>query len=540
MSRSETTAARAPATAATLQAADPRGVLITADRIVTLGHGRTEARALVVRDTRVAWVGDDPDAAPPHAQRVDLDGCTVGPAFVDAHVHLTPTGITLAGLDLTGVRSGAEMLQQLRTYAEQHTGRVIWGHGYDEHAFPDALPDPDALAEAAQGMPVFLTRADGHSCLVDRGTLMSAPLARADGVQRDADGAPTGVLKREANHIVRRWSVGAMTEVELHRARMLVTEHAARLGIGSVHEMGGPDIMGAADFDAWLEGSWPVEVVGYWGDADLGFVTRRELRQAGGDLFLDGSIGSHTAALTAPYADSDETGHLYFDDADLIEFFLEATRAGVQVGVHAIGDAAIRQTVRCWLAVQAALPEYLADDIQRLRHRIEHGEVLPPDLVDPIADLGLVMSVQPAFERIWGGPGGVYEARLGERAGWSNPYRALADHGVALAFGSDANVTPMDPWGVIHAGQHRRRPEHSLSRLEAVSASCLGGRHAARQERAVGVVRAGMRADLAAFEGDPYAANDPRGARCVLTLVRGHVAHGDAPLPSWTEWGSGS
>ncbi|HEX9888878.1 MAG TPA: amidohydrolase family protein, partial [Nitriliruptorales bacterium] len=218
-----------------------RGSLLVADRIVTLGHGRYRARALVIRGKRVVWVGDDPEQAPPYGERIDLTGCTIGPAFVDSHVHLTPTGITLTGLDLSGAGSGAEMLRAVRTYAAQHTGRVVWGHGYDPHGFPDDLPTPEQLAEAGQGMAVFLSRADGHSCIVDALTLSSAPLARAHGVERDSDGNPTGILKREANHILRRWSIGAMTADELTEARRVVTRHAAGLGIASVHEMGGPD-----------------------------------------------------------------------------------------------------------------------------------------------------------------------------------------------------------------------------------------------------------------------------------------------------------
>lgn len=506
-----------------------RGVLLVADRVVTLGHGRYRAGGVLVRGSRVVWVGDDPDQAPPHGARVDLSGCTLGPAFVDSHAHLTPTGLSLTGLDLTGVRSGAELLAAVRTFAQQHTGRIVWGHGFDPHTFDDELPGPDDLARASGGLPVYLSRIDGHSALVDRGTLASAPLARVSGIDRDSSGQPTGVLRLEANHIVRRWSVGAMGEQELERARAAAARHAASLGIASVHEMGGPDLFGAADFDAWCVGDWPVEIVGYWGDMDLGFVAERDLKQVGGDLLLDGSLGSHTAALTEPYADRATTGHLEFDDDTLIEFFRAATHAGIQVGVHAIGDGAIRQAVRCWRAVESSLPDYVGEGIRRLRHRIEHAEVIPPDLIGAIAELGLVVSTQPAFEATWGGPGGMYETRLGaRRAAWSNPYRALADRGVPLAFGSDASSTPMDPWGGVHAAQHRRRPEHAISRLEAVSASALGGRYAARQDRYVGVVRAGMRADLAAWEGDPFRDDDPRGARCVLTVLRGLRTHGDS------------
>ncbi|MDQ4130169.1 MAG: amidohydrolase family protein [Actinomycetota bacterium] len=516
--------------------ASPRGTLIVADRVVTLGYARSEARAVLVRGSRVVWVGDELDAAPAHAARLELTGCTLGPAFVDAHVHLTPTGITLSGMDLTHVRSGAELLDTVRARASLHRERLLWGHGYDDHDFPDRLPTADELADAAPLRTVYLARRDGHSCLVDRHTLQAAPLARADGVERDSEGRPTGVLKREAHHIARRWTIGAMSESALAEARTVATRHAATLGIGSVHEMGGPDIMGEDDFDAWLQGHWPVEVVCYWGAMDLGFVAHRGLRQAGGDLFLDGSLGSHTAALCQPYADEDEVGHLELEDEELVAFFREATLSAIQVGVHAIGDAAIRQAVRCWRTVADGLPDYLQGELRRLRHRVEHLEVVPPDLLDEIAELGLVASVQPAFETLWGGDRGMYETRLGpQRAAWMNPYRALSDRGVSLAFGSDSNVTPMDPWGAVHAAQHRRRTQHGLSRAEAIAAGSAGGRHAARQERYTGTVLAGMRADLAAWEGDPFRAEDPRGSHCVLTIVRGHVSHGEAPLPPWDE-----
>lgn len=515
---------------------EPRGTLLTADRIITLGRGRLEARAVLVRGKRVVWVGDDPADAPPHAARHDLPGATLGPGFVDAHVHLTPTGSALIGLDLAGVRSGRELLDVVRAHAAEHPGRVIWGHGYDDHRFDDELPDADELAAAAPDHAVYLTRTDAHSCLVDRRTVRAAPLARADGIERDPGGEPTGLLRREAHHVVRRWAIGAMSEEELDAARRAAAAHAASLGITTVHEMGGPDIMGAEDFDAWTAGRWPVEVVGYWGAPDLGFVVERELKQAGGDLLLDGSLGSHTAALTTRYDDAETTGHLYIDDDELIAFFREATLAGIQVGVHAIGDAAVRQAVRCWRTVEGLLPDYLDGELRRLRHRLEHVEVIPPEIAWEIADLGLVASVQPAFESRWGDEDGMYLDRLGdERAGWTNPLRTLADLGVALAFGSDTNVTPMDPWGTIVAAERRREGRHELSRLEAVSAHCLGGRHAARQERYVGAVRAGMRADLAAWEGDPFAADDPRGTPCVLTLMKGRVTHGEAPLPRWDD-----
>ena len=519
-----------PPTASSPASSATRGTMLVADRVVTLGRARATARAVVIRGSRVVWVGDDPDQAPPHHDRMDLPGCVIGPAFVDAHVHMTPTGMSMSGLDLSEVRSGDELLRAVAAYAGQHTGNVIWGQGFDPYAYPDALPGPDELARAAAGRGVLLSRVDGHASLVDRRTLASAPLARAEGIDVDESG-PTGLLRREANHIVRRWSVGAMSDAELAHAREAAARRAASLGIASVHEMGGPDIMGLDDFDAWLSGTWPIEVVPYWGGLDFGVPIARDLRQAGGDLFLDGSLGSHTAALHEPYADNPTSyGHLEYDDDVLVDWFMVATRRGMQTAVHAIGDAAVAQAVRCWREVADRFAgEGRPDAVKRNRHRIEHAELVPQHLLEDIAELGLLISAQPAFETTWGGPGGMYNTRLGPvRAATTNPYRAFADRGINLAFGSDANVTPMDPWGAVHAAEHHGA--HAVSRMEAVSMATLGGRHAARQDHYVGIVRAGMRADLAVFEGDPYIAEDPRGSRCVLTIVHGRVAHGQAPM----------
>ncbi len=116
-----------------------------------------DARAVLVRGSRVVWVGDDPAQAPPHQHRHELDGAVLGPAFVDAHAHLTPLGLGQVTLDLSDVRSGAELLRAVANYAAQHTGRVIWGHGFDPHGFPDALPTPDQLGEVdprPRGLPV--------------------------------------------------------------------------------------------------------------------------------------------------------------------------------------------------------------------------------------------------------------------------------------------------------------------------------------------------------------------------------------------------
>jgi predicted amidohydrolase YtcJ len=320
--------------------------------------------------------------------------------------------------------------------------------------------------------------------------------------------------------VARRWFRAALSASQLAEARELVARHALGLGIVSVHEMGGPDVMGTADFDAWLTGVWPLEVVCYWGAADLDFVRERGLRWVGGDLLLDGSLGSRTAALEEDYGDAAGAGSLYESTVDLVAFVTDATRQRIQAAFHCIGDRAVRQAVE--VITQAAASVGLPA-VRAVGHRLEHCELIPPELIPRMAELGVVASLQPAFDRLWGQAGGLYERRLGhDRAELMNPLRPLADAGVTLAFGSDANVSPMGPWASIEAAMTHHRPEYRLDADRALRACIIGGRRAARQ-RGVGVLAPGQRADLAAFELD-----HARPSRCVLTVIRGRVAHGHA------------
>lgn len=494
------------------------GLLLVADRVRTLDPARPTARAVAVDGDRIAWVGDHERAVPARPRRrIHLDGALLQPAFVDAHVHLTAAGLALDGLDLSPLRSLAACLAAVRGAADAGDA-VVRGSGWDESAWPERRPPhADELAEAARGHPVLLSRADGHSAVVDPASLRAAPLNGVDGVERDGSGRPTGLLRGAANQAAQRWFLARLPERQLRRARALAAQRAVTLGIASAHEMGGPHLMGEADFDAWLAGRWPLEVVGYWGARDLEAASSRGLRQVGGDLFVDGSLGSGTAALDEDYADRPGRGQLYESVGDLTALVVAATRRGLQVGVHCIGDRSVRCAVS---ALQAAADTLGLGAVRAARHRLEHCALVPPALMGRLGELGAVASVQPAFDRRWGGPGGLYEQRLGpRRAALMNPLRPLAEAGVTLAFGSDANVTPMDPWGGVAAAVAHHTPAHRLDEATALRAAILGGRRAARQD-AIGRVAPGQRADLAGFalEGGV-----PR--TCVLTVVGGQVVH---------------
>lgn len=500
-------------------------LLLVADRVRTLAPGRPQARAVLVADGLVQWVGDHPDDAPRNgARRVDLDGVVLQPAFVDAHAHLTEAGLALGGLDLAMCQSVADCLAAIQAIAEITPGQVIWGSGWDDVSYPEGRPPTgDELAKAADGRPVLLTRVDGHSAVIDRISLDAAPLERAEGVERDATGYPTGLLRKEAVHVARRWFLAELSDAQLVQARHTVARHAAAAGIGSVHDMNGPDRMGARDFDAWLEGDWPIEVIGYWGAGDLDFVAARGLRQIGGALHLDGTLGSHTAALEEDYADAPGAGRLYESDTDVATFLTEATRRRYQVGLHCIGDRAVRQAVEMLESVVRRLG---LRAVRAAHHRLEHCALVPPPLIPRLAALGVVATVHPVFDAMWGHRGGLYQQRLGrQRAERMNPLGPLADAGITLAFGSDPSPM-LDPWAIVSAAVSHHRPAFRVGLRIALQAATIGGRKAARQHR-VGPIAVGQRADLAAF-----VAEGAHAGSCVLTMVRGRVVHGPDGIKS--------
>lgn len=458
-----------------------------------------DATALLVDGDTVAWVGSDQAAAGLSADRVvELDDAWVAPAFVDAHVHATSTGLALTGLDLTGSPSLAAALDRVADAARRGRGGVLLGTGWDETDWPERRPPTAAeLDRAAYGGVVYLSRTDAHSAVASSALLAAVPEARAlPGY------LPDGLVRQQAHHAVRRAardSIGAAQRTAAQRATL---DRAAALGIACVHECGGPDIAGEDDFAALLALDHPVRRVGYWGELD-GVERARALgaRGAAGDLFADGSVGSHTACLTAAYDDlpagaADRAGVGYLTADQVGAHVLACTAAGLQAGFHAIGDGALDAVVDGLLQAAGTAGE---PAVRGARHRVEHAELLTDRQIGVLARLGVTVSAQPAFDARWGGPDGMYAQRLGaHRAARMNPLAALAAAGVPLAFGSDAPVTPLDPWGGVRAAVRHRTPGSGLSGRAAFAAHTRGGWRAAGEE-GTGALRPGAPATFAVW-----------------------------------------
>ncbi|MGP3974834.1 amidohydrolase [Streptomyces sp. 8N114] len=473
------------------------------------------ATAMVVEGDSIAWIGSE-GAADSFADGVDevvhLDGALVTPAFTDAHVHTTATGLALTGLDLSGAPTLADALAQVRAYAKARPDdRVLLGTGWDAHAWPEQRhPRRAELDEASGGRPLYLTRIDVHSALVSTAMLDLVPdITTREGYQ---PGAP---LTGDAHHAVREAAYATLTPRQRTEAQRAARAHAASLGIGALHECAGPEISGQEDLRGLLalaaEELGP-RVHGYWAELVTSAEEAARVRELGvvgaaGDLFADGSLGSHTAHLCAPYADAPHTSGSALLDAEAIAAHVAAcTEAGIQAGFHAIGDGALQAVTE---GVRRAAETVGLDRVRAARHRIEHAEMLTERTITDFADLALTASVQPGFDASWGGADGMYARRLGaERAATLNPYAALLRAGVPLALGSDSPVTPLGPWEAIRAAAFHHTHEHRISVRGAFTAHTRGGWRALGRDDA-GVLVPGAPADYALWRTGPLVVQAP-------------------------------
>ncbi|WP_319452134.1 MULTISPECIES: amidohydrolase [unclassified Mycobacterium] len=439
-----------------------------------------DATAMAVTDgpdATVAWLGTDDvgRAQFPDARVIDLGGGFVAPAFVDSHVHLTATGLSTVGLDLREATSHAHLLRLVAEFAREHPDGPIWAHGWDESGWPEPGASTTAdLDRVLGGRPAYLARVDVHSAAATTALRRLVPdLAGSAGYSAQQP------VTAHAHHRVRAVARDLLTAAQRDEARRAALDLAARSGIVAVHECAGPDIGGLDDWHAVRATDHGVEVVGYWGEAVSSAADARELVAVtgadglAGDLFVDGALGSHTAWLHEPYADRpDGCGNAYLD-ADAIEAHLGAcTEAGITAGFHVIGDAAASAVVE---AVDRVVTRLGAVAVSRCGHRIEHLEMITAAQAAQLGAAGVLASVQPNFDALWGGDDGMYAHRLGtDRARKLNPFALLASQGVPLALGSDTPVTSINPWASVRAAMLHQTAGSALSARAAFSAATRG------------------------------------------------------------------
>jgi predicted amidohydrolase YtcJ len=500
--------------------------LYRASRVHTLSYPRT-GEWLLVDGRHVQRVGT---GEIPQADRiVELPGATIVPGFVDTHVHLTGTGVHQQAPGLGRARSAAELLDAVRAAVAGREGPVLV-HGFDESKWTDRTLPSLAELDAVSERPLAVVRVDGHATLANSAAMAESSLEERTGIESDEHGRPTGLMTRGANAALRRWFSMHLAPRDIEQLQLAAASLAVSHGVTTIHEMSMPHERGIQDLEVLIghRARLPLDVMIYVATTDVPQVMDLGFARIGGDLPVDGSIGARTAFVTEPYVDGPGTGVGYFGDDQLAAFFHDGYLAGLQVGVHAIGDAAIEQVVSAWERVYSGLDSRGRRHFRARRHRVEHFEMANGPLVERAAALGLAISAQPTFDAEWGAAGGLYEQRLGpERAGTMNPFRDLLERGLEVGAGSDTPITTVDPLVAVSAFERHHDPRQRLSREEAIRVCTWGSARLGHQEDKKGTLEPGKHADFAAYEVDPLEVESLEGVRPILTVSLGRDVYAE-------------
>lgn len=507
--------------------------LILVNGVIYTGAGLAEdkpetVQAMAIREGKIVAVGTTAEIrrlAGPGARVRDLGraaaGVTVFPGFDDAHVHLGMAATELTNLDLAGTTSLEQMMDAVAAYARQEpAGHWITGGHWDQTLWPEKkLPTRQELDRVTAGHPALLVRVDGHIALANSAALRAAAISAATrapqggAIDRDRQGQPTGILRESAQDLVLK-AIPPPTPRERRQGLQLAMAEASMHGVTSVQDFSDwQDFLVFEELEK--EGRLNLRISEWIPFKEPLDEEQRQRAQHPGDDpmlhttmlkgFLDGSLGSRTAALNEPYADdAGNTGLPQYTQTELNAMAVERQKAGFQLGFHAIGDR----------AVAMALDAYSQPGISRTaRNRIEHAQVVSPGEIAQFRALGVIASMQPAqllTDMNWA------EARLGrKRAAWSYMWKAFLDAGVPLAFGTDYPVEPISPFRGLYAAVTRRNeagtksyfPGQAISRGQALYAYTQGSAYAEFAEKSKGKLLPGYDADFIVVDRDLYRAS---------------------------------
>ncbi len=505
--------------------------------IYTEPDPKSRVQAMAIWNGRVLDVGSDSDILRLKARSVkvvNLQKRIVIPGLSDSHIHLLSFGLLLRTLDLAGKRSISEIRKAVgRAAGEKPPGSWITGRGWDqerlaEHRFLDR-DDLDGFRSHA----VYLKRICGHVAVANELALTRAGIDKdtpdpegGEIVRDSATGLPTGLLKEKALEMVE----GSIprSEEETRAALTIAAKKLLRLGLTSLHciiedalELRVLHLLkNRGQIPQSIYAILPVKLLD--SAVSMGLAADRPgngFRIGGVKVYLDGSLGARTAALSEPYADEPRSvGMLRMKDKELAEVVEKASGSGLQVCVHAIGDRAVETAVK---ALEMA-PR--SGSARRARHRIEHASLAPPPLFRRMRRAGIVASVQPRFiySDSWA------ERRLGSRRlRYLYPFRSMLRAGLNVAAGSDCPVEDPDPFQGIWSAVTRPGllPNERLSVGEALAAYTTSSAFASFSGTDAGTLRPGKVADLAVLDRDPFAVEpgDLSKIRVQATIIAGKV-----------------
>jgi len=553
LSAAQATPAKSSSPHATPKPASPHAAqppdLILFNATIYTGNGFAQdkpevVQAMAISGGKILAVGTTEQVtrlAGPKTTLRDVDsqhtGAMIFPGFNDAHTHLGGAGRTKLNIDLTGVKSLSAMLDQIQSAAKAApAGRWLTGGNWDHTLWSEkVLPSRQDLDRVTGGHPAFLDRIDGHIAIANSAALAAAGITgkthppQGGAIDLDAGGEPTGILRESAQDLVYK-VIPPPSHDERRQGDELAINDALAHGVTSVQDLSTWD-----DFlvfeEMEKEGNLHIRI-SEWLPFKDSLDDLKKMR-AHHDIhdpllhtgmlkgFMDGSLGSRTAAMKSPFADDPaNTGLPQFAQDELNKLAAERSAAGFQLGFHAIGDK----------AAAMALDSFAQSGVSRnARNRIEHAQVVDPADIPRFKQLGVIASMQPNHlltDMNWA------MDRLGpQRAAYSYAWKAFLDAGVPLAFGTDYPVEPITPFRGLYAAVTRMNeagtksyfPENKLTRGQALYAYTQGSSYAEFAEKRKGKLAPGYDADFILVDRDLYAVAPPQllGATVLQTFVAG-------------------
>lgn len=528
------------------------GTLFTNGRIHTFDPSLPLVQALAASAGCIVGCGttDDLRERFPGFIQIGLGGRSVVPGFIDSHIHLPSFGINLRRVELRDARSLGEAVEKVSAAVRRAApGEWVRGRGWDKNLWPeDRFPTCQDLDSFSPANPVILASKDGHllwgnsAALRQAGIDAKTPDPPGGEIARDPQGAPTGILKEQAEDLIWRVVPPVGSEAVEDGIRD-ATEVAHRVGLVGVHNFVGTETYeGAQAFAAFQRlqsrGELRLRVWMTIPEAGLDAAIASGLRTGFGNewlrvgpvkIFADGTLGSQTANMLAPFEGQPRnTGIAIHSREELIEVVGRATAGGFWCAIHAIGDRANRWVLDAYEAHRAASRQLGA------RHRIEHVQLLHPDDLLRLAQLGVTASMQPIHatsdrdiaDRYWG-----------RRSRYAYAWRSLLAAGTALAFGSDAPVETPDVFQGLYAATTRMRPDEpdvpawypaeALSVSQALYAYTAGAAYASGEDALRGTLAEGKLADFVVLDRDPTAvpAAELLHTRVEATVIGGQVVY---------------
>ena len=527
-------------------------LVVTGARVWTGDPDLPWAEAVAVSGEEIVAVGSAEDIASfigDATEVIESNGGMLVPGFIDAHVHFLAGGSTLASVQLRDAQTPEEFVQRVGAFAETaEPGEWITGGTWDHTNWGGELPRRDWIDSVTQGNPLWISRLDGHMALANSVALKQAgvdadtPDVAGGEIIRDEDGRPTGILKDNAMLLVQE-AMPEPTERQLDIYLDAAMRYVAANGVTTVHDMFDNVADGWVGLETYRRAEargdlitriYAVTPLGEWqklkDDIDRNGRGNEWLKTGGVKGFMDGSLGSHTAAMLEPFTDTpDQSGFLLDSLGNLRAMAVGADAAGLQLNIHAIGDKAIRDLLDIFHDVAQENGE------RERRFRMEHAQHIHPDDIPRFAVQDVIASMQP-YHAI--DDGRWAEDVIGsERARTTYAFKSLIDSGAHVALGSDWYVAPPNPIEGIYAAVNRQTldgknpdgwvPEQKITVEQALRGYTYEGAYASFEEDRKGMIKIGMLADMVLLDRDltAIAAQTIRETKVLKTVVGGRVVY---------------